>query len=193
MIKFLGKFVFTVLIMGLPVTAVADDLFKDNSWASLATDLKASEIGDVLLVHVVQTAEASHFSQQSQRKSSSLSGNISVPGLNESADAAFGRGFDGRGDIRRGESLLTHLSVVITNILPNGNYVIEGEQTLVINQEATTIRVKGVIRPEDIFGENTIYSHRIANAQIQYDGSGFVTRGAKPGFFDKIFGFLGLI
>lgn len=177
----------------LPETVQADDLFKDSSWSNLATDLKASEVGDVLLVYVIESAEASHFSRQTRRKSTSISGDANIPGVSEISDIGIGRRFEGTGDVRRGESLLTHLSVIITEVLSNGNYVIEGEQTLKINQEETKIRVRGIVRPQDIYGDNTIYSHRIANAQIQYDGSGFVTRGSRPGLFDKIFNFLGLI
>ena len=49
------------------------------------------------------------------------------------------------------------------------------------------------IRPSDIDGDNRVASNRIADAQINYNGKGFVSRSAKPGIIQNIFSFLGLI
>ena len=51
---------------------------------------------------------------------------------------------------------------------------------------------RGRIRPQDISPENAISSFRIADAQINYDGKGFVSRSAKPGLINRILSFLGL-
>ena len=52
--------------------------------------------------------------------------------------------------------------------------------------------MRGRIRPADITSDNSVLSSRIADAQINYDGKGFVSRSAKPGVINRVFSFLGL-
>ena len=77
-------------------------------------------------------------------------------------------------------------------MLPNGDYRITGEQRMHVNGENTTIAVRGRIRQADIRPDNSVLSSRIAEAEINYDGKGFVSRSAKPGILNRIFRFLGL-
>ncbi|MEO7680134.1 MAG: flagellar basal body L-ring protein FlgH, partial [Sphingomonas sp.] len=52
--------------------------------------------------------------------------------------------------------------------------------------------VRGRVRAADIGADNRVLSSRIADAQIDYDGKGFVSRSAKPGILNRVFRFLGL-
>jgi flagellar L-ring protein precursor FlgH len=61
-----------------------------------------------------------------------------------------------------------------------------------VNGEETTIRVRGRVRPADISRGNQVLSTRIADAQIDYDGRGFVSRNARPGLVHRLFSLLGL-
>jgi flagellar L-ring protein precursor FlgH len=113
--------------------------------------------------------------------------------VDESGQLNFGGGFTGRGEMRRSERLVAQLSVAIEEVLPNGDYRIVGRQQLNVNGESTVIGVRGRIRPSDIASDNSILSSRIADAQIDYDGKGFVSRGAKPGLITRLFNLLGLL
>ena len=84
------------------------------------------------------------------------------------------------------------MTASVTRILPNGDMEIGGLQRLGINGEATLVEVRGRIRPQDIDGDNCVPSNRIADAQINYNGKGFVSRSAKPGLIQRLFGLLGL-
>ena len=81
----------------------------------------------------------------------------------------------------------------IVAVLPNGDLEIAGAQRLNINRERTVIRVRGRVRPTDISADNMVLSSRIADASIDYDGAGFVTRSGRPGLVTRIFNFLGLM
>ena len=70
--------------------------------------------------------------------------------------------------------------------------MITGAERLHINGETTTIEVRGRIRAADINGNNQVQSNRIANAQVNYNGKGFVSRSARPGIIQRIFSILGL-
>ncbi len=88
--------------------------------------------------------------------------------------------------------MAAQLSVTVREVLANGDYLIEGEQRLDVNGERTLIRVRGRIRTADIRGDNSVLSGRIADAQINYDGKGYVSRSARPGLVNRIFSLLGL-
>lgn len=184
----------SLTFISIPAQTVADDLYRPGQWSSMSTDLKASQIGDILSVVIYQNAEASNMAQNARDRRSNFDANVDLDFVDvvERGDISFGGGFVGRGEVRRRERFVTRMSVTIDDILPNGDYLVSGGQHLLINGEETHVRVRGRVRPVDITGDNQILSTRIADAQIEYDGSGFVSKGTRPGLFHKIFGFLGL-
>ncbi|MEG3153135.1 flagellar basal body L-ring protein FlgH, partial [Sphingomonas sp. ZT3P38] len=143
-------------------------------------------------VVVHQVAEASNTTQNATRKSTDAGASIRGGSLDEGGALSFGGGYTGRGEARRSERLLAQLSVVVEEVLPNGDYRIAGKQLLRVNGENTTIAVRGRIRSADISSQNSVLSSRIADAEIDYDGKGFVSRSAKPGLINRLFSLLGL-
>lgn len=170
----------------------ADDLFVGGTWPAFASDNKAANVGDMLTVFVYENAQASNKVQNRSSKRTTVGGTISAGSLNESGDLSFGGGYTGTGEVSRSEKLAATISVYVIERYPNGYMLIEGTQTLKVNGETTNIGVRGKIRAADITSNNAILSTKIANAQIDYDGKGFVSRSAKPGIINKIFSFLGI-
>ena len=82
---------------------------------------------------------------------------------------------DGKGSINRSEALQTNVAAVVTQVLPNGNLVVEGKQEIRVNFEIRELIVAGIVRPEDIQSDNTIDSTKIAQARIAYGGRGQIT------------------
>jgi flagellar L-ring protein precursor FlgH len=87
---------------------------------------------------------------------------------------------DGTGTARQSASLTGSISAVVVDVMDNGNLIIVGEKRLTLSEGSEIIRVKGVVRPEDIQPNNTVNSRRIANAQISYSGNGELARAVKP-------------
>jgi len=172
--------------------AAAQNLYRGGNWSSMAADRRASAVGDTITVVIQQSAEASNSTQNASRKDTSLGGGLRAGSINESGQLSLGGGYAGRGEVRRSERMVAQLSVTVAEVLPNGDYRILGEQQMHVNGENTTIAVRGRIRPADIQSDNSISSGRIADAQINYNGKGFVSRSAKPGLINRIFSFLGL-
>ncbi|RHW18966.1 flagellar basal body L-ring protein FlgH [Sphingomonas gilva] len=178
------------LVHGAP--GAAEDLYKKGNWAAMSADRRASQVGDLLTVVVYQSAEASNVAENGSRKTSSIGGSLRAGPIDEGGDLSFGGSYNGRGEVRRSERLVTQISVTVEAVLPNGDYIIRGQQKMRVNGELSDIGVRGRIRSADITADNRILSSRIADAEINYDGKGFVSRSAKPGLINRIFSFLGL-
>ena len=93
---------------------------------------------------------------------------------------------DGKVSVNRQEALQTSVAAVVTQLLPNGNLVIEGRQEVRVNFEIRELIVAGIVRPEDIESDNTIDSTKIAQARIAYGGRGQITDVQQPRYGQQV-------
>jgi len=185
-------FILSAALLAFSWSAQADNLFRDQRFAHLAADQKAEHVGDILTVVVYQSAEARNAADNDASKHHTAQGRLTTNANDQYGDLALGGDYAGHGEIRRSQSFVTEISVTISDVLDDGDYEIAGNQLVYVNGERTTIQVKGRVRPSDIDGDNQVLSTRIADAQINYNGQGFVSRNARPGLIQRLFGFLGL-
>jgi flagellar L-ring protein precursor FlgH len=176
-----------------PQAAIAANLYHGSSWSALATDRIAGQVGDSLTILIYEDSTASNTATNGSKRSSHVSGRV-VAGhaVDETGSISLDGGFNGDSQTGRSGKMVAQISVTVDVVLPNGDLHISGAQMLRINNEKTNIKLRGRVRPADISSDNTLISSRIADAEINYDGSGFVTRGAKPGVVARIFAWLGL-
>lgn len=172
--------------------AAAKDLFQGSSWPSLASDRRASQVGDALTILIHQTAESVNSAQSTTGRSTSLGGGLSAGSINESGELSLGTSHRGGGELRRTERVVAQLTVSVVEVLPNGDLLVAGTQWVHVNGNRSNIAVRGRVRQADISSENTVLSIRVADAAINFDGQGFVSRSAKPGLLSRLFNLLGL-
>ena len=102
-------------------------------------------------------------------------------------------GSESSGSADQRASLSGSVSATVTQVLANGNLVVRGEKRLDLSEGGETIRVAGIVRSDDIGPNGTVFSRRLANAQISYTGSGDLASANKvpwgTGFLFKIWPF----
>lgn len=182
--------------MPMPVPVV-DDHSPNSLWRTgsrtFFRDQRAQRVGDILTVTVKITdkADIQNTTKRSRTENESLNaaGGLDtkfvklLPGVTDATaavDLTSNGGAQGTGSVNRSEQLTTSVAAVITQVLPNGNLVIEGRQEVRVNFELRELIVAGVVRPEDIGAENIIDSSKIAEARISYGGRGQISDVQQP-------------
>ncbi|MFQ5596605.1 MAG: flagellar basal body L-ring protein FlgH [Nitrospiria bacterium] len=169
----------------------------DQSRNFFFQDAKAGFVGDIVTVRIVENAKGSKDAKTKTARSSSLS--ASTPSFfgtpantlaNLEAGTEFSNAFDGDGSTSRSGSLTADVTAVVSAVYPNGNMQIKGEREVSINNEKEYLSVSGVIRPEDIGPGNTVLSTVIADAKIEYSGSGAIDDKQRPGWLMRIIDFI---
>ncbi|BDA85937.1 flagellar L-ring protein [Aureimonas sp. SA4125] len=92
----------------------------------------------------------------------------------------------GKGNVKRSEKIDLSVAAVVTQVLPNGNLYITGQQEIRVNFEVRVLTIAGIIRPGDILPGNTIPYDRIAEARISYGGRGRLTEVQQPAWGQQI-------
>ncbi len=187
----------------MPMPAAIADTYQPNSLYRTSAkgffkDERAHRIGDILTVIVTidDSAQIANTTQsgRSSTNSAGMGGifGAAVEGMGASFDPSAAIDFtsgmqnSGNGSVNRKESLETSVAAVVTQVLPNGNLVIEGRQEVRVNFEVRDLIVAGIVRPSDIQANNTIPSSKIAEARIAYGGRGQITDVQQPRYGQQV-------
>ncbi|WP_298871070.1 flagellar basal body L-ring protein FlgH [uncultured Bradyrhizobium sp.] len=187
--------------MPMPKPEVAsynpNSLWRNGSRAFFK-DQRATHVGDLLTVTVNITDKANIENETQRSRSNKEDSGITdfigaktitqankiLPGRILTADSTASS--DGKGSVQRQEALQTNVAAVVTQVLPNGNLVVEGKQEIRVNYEIRELVVAGIVRPEDIQSDNTIDSSKIAQARIAYGGRGQITDVQQPRYGQQV-------
>ena len=174
-------------------------LFAPKRKLTLFADVRAYEVGDIVSVVLVESTSAAKSADTELDKGSSVDiANPTIVGapvewstngnsynLNMGLDSTSS--FGGEASSSQNNSLLGSIAVQVSQVLPNGNLMIQGEKWIQINQGDEYIKLRGIIRPEDLSSTNSIPSTLVADARISYGGTGPLEETNSPGWLTRFF------
>jgi len=189
---------FAPVVPDYPRETVVEDgsLFRPYMANSLYSDVTARRVGDIITVTLSENTQASKSADTSTAKDTNinldpitgLAGQaLNLGGQSVQLGISSARDFTGDAAANQSNSLTGAISVTVVDVLPNNNLVIRGEKWLTLNHGDEYIRLTGIIRPADISPENEIVSTKVANARIQYSGTGTFARAQEKGWLTQFF------
>ncbi|MGC8535908.1 MAG: flagellar basal body L-ring protein FlgH [Rhizomicrobium sp.] len=193
--------------MPMPPKQPPDTYLTNSLWPvgshSFFPDPRASHVGDLVTVDI-SIADAAKLSDSTQRARTNadtagignlfgLQGQLAqVTGADPSklVNMNSTTSNQGSGSIARSETINLTLAAVVTQVLPNGNLVIQGNQQVRVNDELRNLQISGIVRTEDITSNNTINLSQIADARLSYGGRGQITDVQQPPLGQQLYDIL---
>ncbi len=183
----------------LPLAVSAQSLWKDDVSKPMFADKRATGIGDVITILVQESTSTSKDNKTATGKESGLDASLatflyspaasgllthngSMPAMKFNSKSDF----TGGGSINNSEKLSARAAVQVKDVLPNRNLVIEGRRETSVGGEQQTMILRGIIRPEDVLANNTVYSYNVADASIQILSKGVLTDSGRKGWLHKV-------
>ena len=171
-------------------------IFQPGRSGLFATDQRARRIGDILTVSFNETYAATKAQTAASSKTDAFGvtlptglPNMLTGGFDKNPaglNAGTTRSFAGSGNAVQSNSFSGLLSVTVIRVFDNGNMEVQGQKELTLNNGNEYVRVRGVVRPEDISATNIVSSDRLADAQIRYTGSGHLADSSQPGWLSQL-------
>ena len=179
-----------------PVTENNGSIYQENTAVRLFEDNRARRVGDILLVVLNESTNASKSATTTTSKENSV--DSSVTNLLRTTASSGARKlltnntdtsnkFAGAGESAQKNAMTGNIAVTVERVLPNGNLLVRGEKRILINRGIESIQLSGIIRQMDISTDNTVQSTRVANAQIKYTGKGQVANSNVEGWLSRFF------
>jgi len=160
----------------------------------LFEDRRARRIGDTITINLVERNTAEKSANANATRNGNMSAGIGpinrlplsgLNGLELEADAESD--FNGKGAAAANNVFNGTITVTVIDVYPNGNLLVSGEKMVAINQGNEFIRFSGVINPNTVTTANTVQSTQVADARIEYRGSGFIDESNTMGWLQRFF------
>nr|MBI1231817.1 flagellar basal body L-ring protein FlgH [Cytophagales bacterium] len=176
----------------------AQSLWKNDFSRSQFADITANRVGDIINIIIQEQNSNSQKANTQTAKNSSIDASIQnflyAPGVSglltkggqlPRVSMSGGNEYSGGGQITNSKQMTARIAVMIVDILPGGQLLIEGRKSTEISQEKQEIILQGVIRQADITGGNTVFSYNVANATIQIISKGALSQPQRKGWLTK--------
>jgi flagellar L-ring protein precursor FlgH len=148
----------------------------------LGTDAKAIRLHDVVSIVVSESLAASTDGQVKNSRSSSASSAITgllgklktANNLQNLLGASSASGLSAQGQSTTNSSLATTFGAEVVDVLPNGMLVVQATRQLTFSQQTQLIKLRGLVRPEDVSAQNQVQSTAMTDLELEVTGKGIV-------------------
>ena len=165
-------------------------IYSTSSPGLFSSDKRAHQVGDILTVQLSETFSSTKSVTSQSDKEDAIGAEVGPTGILWNFAGLGGsvsktNSFKGSGSASQSNSLTGFISATVVKVYPNGNLEIKGQKRLRLTDGSEYIRLAGIVRPQDISASNTVSSNLIAEAQIEYVGSGTLSNESTPGWGSK--------
>lgn len=174
--------------------ALPGAIFVSSTNSPLFESRRARHVGDTLTIQISErtnaTRNGSTKAERTQSNSFSVPTLVGLPGksfLNASLQANSSNSLDGSGESNANGTFTGTIAVTVIEVLSNGNLLVSGEKQIGLNHETEFIRFSGVVDPSQIAFGNSVSSGQVADARIEYRGTGSVDSAQIMGWLAKFF------
>ncbi|MFQ5504060.1 MAG: flagellar basal body L-ring protein FlgH [Planctomycetota bacterium] len=174
--------------------ACAQSLFargvKSKTYRALVSDHTAYSIGDILTIVIKEEHKVNQDDKVNRTQKSTLAAKLESfkikpdvfkASLLPDIDVRSSKSFEGNGKQQKDGKFEARIAATVKDVLPNGNLVVSGRRTIVIDDEQKSFQLSGIVRAVDISAGNTVSSTQVAEAKISLTGTGknteFTTKG----------------
>ncbi|MFW5730048.1 MAG: flagellar basal body L-ring protein FlgH [Desulfonatronovibrionaceae bacterium] len=189
-------------------------LFNQNRAEFLFSDNRAGNVGDLVVVHVVESTTATNQATTTAEKETNLNLGVEnllgkasmsalpfdvatgglLPGLGPSGEVGETpmvntgsvNDFEGSGTTTRNSDVSASISARVVRVFDNGVLQVEGARNIKVNGENQIIVVRGLARARDVASDNSIMSTHLADAHIEVFGQGILADKQKPGWLARL-------
>lgn len=167
-------------------------IFAVGHYKPLIGGDRAYAVGDLLTIVLVENMTASKSASSQTGKDSSFGFALPTTGwfsLFSPTDTEFSSGsdFTGKGVAAQSNALAGELSVVVTEVYPNGVMRVKGRKAITLNRGDEFVELTGLVRRSDVSNNNTVASTRVSDADIKYYGKGEIAEASKKGWLSRFF------
>jgi flagellar L-ring protein precursor FlgH len=148
----------------------------------LGTDAKAFRLHDVVSIVVSESLAASTDGAVKNSRASNANASItSLFGALKASNALqnllganAASGLTAQGQSTTNSSLATTFGGEVVDVLPNGMLVVQATRQLTFSQQTQLIKLRGLVRPEDVSSQNQILSTAMTDLELEVTGKGIV-------------------
>ena len=169
-------------------------IFQASTHRPLFEDRRARLVGDTLTIMIEEQVSASQQSSSKVGRGGSLSAGIAALPfaskrlLNKlSAQAESNVSGNGDGQTDSSNTFSGTITVLVRQVLPNGNLLVTGEKQIGVNQNVDVMRFSGIVNPVTIRGGNVVSSTQVAEARLEQRGRGDIGRVQGLGLLTRFF------
>ncbi len=149
---------------------------------NLVSDVKATRAHDPIAVVVSESLAASTDGTVKNQRASTANSQVSAllgklkaaNALNNLVNQSSSSSLNAQGQSVTNSSITTTLGGEVADVLPNGMLVIQVVRQLTFNQQTQLIRLRGLVRPEDVNAQNQVLSTAITDMELEVVGKGIV-------------------
>lgn len=195
---------------------------SDPITGSMFSDRRARSIGDIITIIVSESSTSTQSGKTALSNKSSLASEIknllypAASAVTTSTSSLYSgmdylgskvgghrgtmpksewdskKDFEGDGELASSNNVSGSITAMIIEVLPNGNFIVEGKRMVTVDDESRNIKIAGIVRPEDIGADNSIESKYLANAKITFEGDGPISKYRQRSLLQKVWDFIRL-